>query len=341
MNGRHLPMIFLLLTINTAYGETSVHSYLSLTASYSDSGQLYRKHIDQEGSFEDSRVLVKIQHLTENSWKISGLVNALGENDFSVEVQQAAAEWEKGHIKFRVGRLPYPIGLWSEQFRLGFDLLWIRAPESFYNLHPFGPNVVHEDLTGLALQVKTLNEGVQVEAFFGHSELANGRLKQVAGLKLQLQLHDRLIAQLATHGGFAAIDSNGGLQINDESKTSFNAGLQTKIGKAFFVGEWALTSFGPSPLDTDVYYLSAAYAFGNWQPYVLAEHWRTDAGWGEDAALFGIKKKIDANLVMKLEWKQIEPQPAPRPDGIGVGLFEASPANNQAQLFSIALDFQF
>ena len=340
MHGRFATLFILLLMINFAYGKTQFTSYLSVVSQFSDAEQAYRQHIDREGSLQDSRGTLQIQQDFPNAWHLQANFQALAEEEYAVKLQQLAAVWRKDNLKLRLGKLAFPIGLFSQQLGFGYDLLWIRPPESFYSFHPFGPNVIHEHFTGAALAINTQGR-MQWEPFFGHADLTNGRLKQILGLKLTSPINRQVVFEVAGLRGYSAIDSLGGLLDDDEAITSLNVGIQIELGRAMLLGEWAQLSFGPKPKNSEVFYLGLAYKFNHWQGYFFLEDWQTEAGWGEKANVLGFKNQISAQFAIKLEWKQIEPEAVPRPDGFGQGLFVADLSKDQAQLYSLALECKF
>lgn len=332
-----LGAILAFANINIVYaGNIEFNGYMHTHGAYTDVAQYYRGYVNGEGSFNDSNMVLDLRLPLRENWSVQSRLTADGVDDFRIRAAQVFAHYQGIRFNADIGRLAFPLGWFQDDSQLHYKRDSLRLPDAFYSLQPYGPNVVHNDLTGLRL-IFFQDSKLPGQLAFGHSSLNNGNIKQLFSASLMVKPIPGIAAYASWQSGMVSVDSVGGTPVNDKTKSTLAGGVRLHWGSFALVSEYAQVHFGIDALQTDSRYVVVSHNWGAWSVYLATEQWRARAGWGERSKRIGFSRQMNAFIKLKGEIKLVNPFQAPRPDGTGRGLFDEQPDKTQIGVYSIAL----
>lgn len=259
----------------------------------------------------------------------------------------ASMEWLYGQAKLpagfdvKLGRMVLPTFMLSDSRNVGFAVHWLRAPQEVYALYPAssfdGGQLVYRNAIGPVNLTAQLSAGeARSEILFG----AQGKVKfsNLRSLNLLAESGDWLFRVGQTVGDSATP----GLPIPTATDKFTGVGMQYDNGNAIVMTEYATRrQSGIGFLDSNSWYVSAGWRFGNWTPYVsLSRFTPKGIGFGgirDSTNALGVRWNAMSNLALKAQVQSTQ--------GMATGFLNPTPAfatgHPSVRVLSLAVDFVF
>jgi predicted porin len=227
------------------------------------------------------------------------------------------------HVSVHAGVLKFPNLLFSETFDVGLLNPWARLPQEIYNLDGGGSNLLFETFEGTQVTLtRTVGDtDLQFDSYFGETEIENGHFKDLTGYVVTLS-RNTTVLKASFNSGEMHIEEVHEVPLMEaqtraawtvSAKTEWNnLALWAEYGSSKFDGLGSLVETGPydidlSELDTDAWYVAAAYQMGRFRPVITIGNQEQDSGSGQESISLGLNYTMGAKAVVKVEWTRVDP----------------------------------
>lgn len=322
------------------------------TAAFRNGARQDKGATDSSGSWEvDSRIGLQANVKFNETFSAVGQVLAIRrDGEFAPTV-----EWLYGQAKVtdwadvRVGRMVLPVFMVSDSRNVGYASHWLRAPQEVYGLYPAS---AFDGIQGVFRHnMADTNFTLQVSA--GSSKADIFTANSATGYNIVSGTSDykniRSLNLVAEHGNWTARAgyTETGINFNpiQDAKDKFTGfGLQYDDGKLLVMSEYVMRRFSDDVFnkffDSDAYYISTGYRFGEFMPFVSASTFKPKGiyyGTAETghALAVGIRWDVMKNVALKAQIEQSKHN---------TNLLELSPAydpNKTLRTISVGADFVF
>ncbi len=352
----------------TGIGDVQWHGFMTAAANITDSSVDYAGSAGDDVGFRDSRFGLNVSARIAENWAIAGQL--LGKNfedeDYKLEVDWALATYNPtDRTALRFGRIKYPAGLLTEFVETGYTYLWIRPPESIYNLEAHGPNTLRKAFDGVngTWQIPADSVDYSVDVYGGTAEVDDGHMKNFLGIKFEADMEDVLRFQVSVNNGTMEVDNSHGRQamMDGASHTTYTLGLSVDWNNVLLQSEVAMVRMGKSnstlftsaqrkaiadSMDATNWYSMLGYRLGKATPHVTYSKWDQDSGVGQETLTVGVRYEVAPSIALKAEWNRIIDASAISSGSLSflpagnAGLFAGDPDGN-VNLYAAALEFIF
>lgn len=323
---------------------------LGITSSNTDDAQFRTDLRQPRGAGKDIDFGVDSKIGLQADAKINDTFNVVGQMLFSRRMPDSAAmEWLYGQAKLpagfdaKLGRMVLPTFMVSDSRSVGYAAHWLRAPQQVYSTYAAssfdGGQLAYRNSFGPVNLTLQLSAGrAKIDAFLLTPisiEFAN-----IRSVNTLLETGDWLfrVGQTTADGTVT------GLPIPPTAKDTFNGiGLQYDNGKAIVMTEYTERQQDGSKLfDSDSWYVSGGWRFGNWTPYVSLSRFIPKGTIYRDplrdsTQAIGVRWNAAPNLAVKAQIQNS--------DGIPTNFIHETPAfateHPTVQVMSLAVDFVF
>ncbi|HEB92392.1 MAG TPA: hypothetical protein ENI94_02800 [Gammaproteobacteria bacterium] len=331
-------------------GEIQWHGFLTgayLATSGSGEDIHYTGDISDNGTTKDTRLGLTVTTQVDEKWRFAAQMKAKGVEDFQMEMDWAYATYDYSDgFAVNVGEIKYPVGLYNEYIEVGYTYPWIRAPETFYNLDTFGPNMTRISYSGVGLVFTSVGDESETDfnIFGGLLDVPDGHVNQLIGAKLGFNWADMLRLQISVTTGLMEIEDDlPRAAMNGERHTSFSAGIGLDMESFVFSAEIGTASMGVDDMETTTGYAMMGYRFGDFMPHVTYGHWDVKGGWGQKDITLGLRTELTSNTALKIDVKQVKQGGKYNNDveENGYGLFNEKPEEDKVLIYGVALELVF
>lgn len=321
-------------------------------------GNAQHAGIDEKGSFQGTKFALNINSDITSRLRLAGQFIGRSDEDYQVQVNWAFASFALvDDLDLRVGKIKYPVGLVNEYIDVGYAYPWLQAPLVIYSREINGPQAVREAFTGASLLWRyELNEdwGFETDLFAGEVHLDASDVKYVRGLTVRADWQGLVQIQASNYKGImqnADPDKLGTIMSNGMNGKAHKASL---IGAKFdwnnvvFYGEWATVEMGTSLMgnlhimDSDSWYTTLGYRFGDLLPYYSYESLKQGDGDDQKFSTIGLRWDFMKNTDLKLAVTRIKTSSDTSKAAMSRGgLFQRMPSDNNTLRFGIGVDIVF
>ncbi len=329
-----------------------IHGFYTTQASITDESAYWLAELDEDGiskngSFYGSRLGLNVTARVNDRVNVVGqLISRSRENGFMTHADWAFANIAlSDNLTARVGKNKYPVGLVNEYVDVGTAYPWILPPAAIYNDNMSGPQATRTSfLGGMLAWTKEMDSwSLELDGFGGEVDLGHINVKRLLGATVRANWDDTVMFQVSAYDGIMKLDAS------DPSMAAM-AGMDGRAHRAMLAGmkadwnDWLLyaeaarvrmdyTMGGARVGDSDSAYLTLGRRIGQWTPHLTRQYWRRDNGNGHDISTVGLNYAVTPRWVLKGEFSLIDTQ--------GDGLFVDTPAKDQTQLLSVAINLTF
>ncbi len=304
--------------------------------------------INKDGSLRRTRVGLNVNAVVSELATVYTQFTAIEEEDrFNMHLDWGFISVSMDdNNRFRAGKIKMPVGLVNEFQSVGYAFPWIEAPQLFYSTDFGSANVAREAYHGFSY----LWEGYSDEwtfssdLFYGDVGLPGMDLSGMLGYSFKVDWDESVYAQATVYSGKMKYQPRMLEMLNQDHKVQ-TLGVGGEVSDFLFYAEYAHVSMGSIMPETDVWYASFGYHFGDFT--ALVTHQSMDKGKGM-ALVMQNQQTIDSatlrydvtrNAALKLELSQIG-------SDVGVGMFAAGAAADikpadSVSMFGLALDVIF
>ena len=305
--------------------------------------------INQDGSFRRTRVGLNINaNVNEMVSLQTQFLAAEEENEFGMHLDWGFISLAlNDNNSIRLGKIKMPVGLINEYQSVGYAYPWIEAPQLFYTQDFNGANITRESYRGISY-LYTAYVGdwtLSGDLYGGNVALEGMSLNNMAGLTIKVDWDESVYAQLSTYSGTMAHNPRMPAMLDKKHRVN-TAGIGGDLDGFLFYAEWAHVTMGMDIQESNTWYASAGYQFGD--VTLLLTH--QDMAKGNENVADSMKNEqtIDSinlrydfayNTAVKLELSQINTDK-------GVGLFAAGAMmdvkpEDKVNMFGVSLDVLF
>lgn len=245
---------------------------------------------DKSASFDvDSKLGVQASGKLGSRFSLTGqvLVQPDEEGDYKPELEWAFAKFDVNNdVAVRAGRIGAPVFLISDFRNVGYANVWARPPVDVYAQVPLstfdGVDVIWRSAIG--------DNTLTVQPFVGSTDFdlpnsLEGKAKKFVGLNATYEIGslllragytqtDLTLGSAATRNVFSILRANGfasaanALEAEDKKTTFSGLGATWDDGSLFVQGEYTQRRSESWIQDTNGWYLTGGYRFGDFMPYV-------------------------------------------------------------------------
>lgn len=318
-----------------------IGGFASAAYAVSDSEDAYSERIDEDGSWDETRLALNISAKISNKLSFAGQILMAGrENNFD-----AHADWAFGRYKFSdttsvlFGKIKYPSTLFSEFYDVGYLYPWSSTPQELYNLEVGGSGAVYESVKGASLLFTMMPDEIEYvfQPFVGNADMEDGTMKKLVGFMVGANGDNFQVKVGYNKGEFhpGGGHGDGGEEgeegvfhdFDDETpdKETWNFGASGELGNLVGYVEYARIKYdGFSGLDTDAGYATLGYRINKFLPHITFASFEQDNGREQESVTLGVKYALTDNASLKLDWSVIDTQPPEEDDGEGWHGIEAT-----------------
>jgi|GEM_PF-2661065 len=136
---------FIFLPWNSAHADIKVRGFADVIGSNTNTSLplTWINNYGKQFVFDSSRVGLNVSAELSHEWDFAGQLVARGDTSPGKQGSYlVTADWifftyrPNDHWRFRVGRQIFPLYLYSEEFDVGFNYLWIHLPTTVYGIVP-------------------------------------------------------------------------------------------------------------------------------------------------------------------------------------------------------------
>lgn len=336
------------------------------TAAYSisDSPDSYVERIDEEGSWEDTRIGLNFSADISGDLTMAGQILMAGREDSF----NAHADWLFARYKFSentsilFGKLKYPNLLFSEFYDAGYIYPWASAPQELYNLEAGGSGALYESIHGASFLFSVMPNDVEyvVQPYFGEADMEDGTLKNMFGFmfnangenfQVKMGYNTGEFHPGGGHGGGGEEEAGSFHDFDDVTpdKTTWSIGGTNELGNLVSYYEYATVEYdGFSGLDTDAGYVTLGYRFNKFLPHITFASFEQNNGREQESITLGLRYELAGQAALKFGWSVIDATPPLEDDGEGWheieahGLFfDGREESGKVNVLTITLDMLF
>ena len=300
--------------------------FLNARGAVSDSSESYLGDIDDNGSFQETDYGLSASAQLSQRLRIAAQLHLSSVVTFDWGFASYAYN---PNITGRVGKIKYPGTIISEYVDVGLTYPWVRPPESIYSETA---ELSFESYTG----VSGLYEAGDDTSY--NLNLYGGQISEDG------EQHDKLLGAVFTLSndyGEIKLNTNQstveaeGEEIDGENRAILSVGIRGEWNSVVLYSEFAhseIDNFSES--DTDAWYTTVGYRFGNTMPHMTYQDYKVDDGTEQSSWMLGVKQQLSQYSALKLEVQRIS-------DIKNGGLFAQQPDDSDVYLFNAAMNFVF
>jgi len=312
-----LATLSITLPINAYAGDTKLFGFLRAGAAMSlDNHEVEAyESVDRNGDLSASTFGFNISHEISSNLRIAAQFFSAGyEENFNTHLDWGYASFSPtDDFTLNVGKIKYPILLYSEVVDIGNVYLWTAPPQELYSaesegaflyLESFlGSSVIHTTYLGkyeVVTQVIAGNGSVEVGAH--GSEEGNGTLDKMIGGSISL--NDDFFT-LKT--GFNRYNATGISALHNRDIHVISLGVNIDWNNLIFTTEYVKGVVSDnSEADTNVFYATLGYRTGALTPHI--SYSKLEAEEGRNVFITGLKYQFLPSTTIKLDYLQVSPE---------------------------------
>ncbi len=373
MNGKSL-LIFVAVVLTTLQSAAAADDlagiqfsgFFSGVSAISDVEDEYIERLSDELSYDETRFGLNMRANPSERLSLQGQIFMSGTEDhYNAHMDWGFASYAANeNVSVHVGKLKFPNMLFSETFSVGVIYPWARLPQEVYNLEAGGSNLFFESFNGTQVTLAhTIGDTeLQLDAYRGNTDFEDGHFNDMTGYALSLSWHNTVLKAGFNRGELHVEEAHERPLIEGETRTSWSVSAQTEwnnlalwaeYGSSEFDGLGAADEAGPfdidlSELDTDAWYVAAAYQIGKFRPVITVGRQEQDSGSGQDSISLGLNYNLGPKAVAKLEWTKIDPTERSGTSALAMagfdeqaGLFFEGIQESDATIITLSLDMAF
>lgn len=349
--------------------DLKINGFFTAGSTYSDVNDEYIERITDTLSYSDTRFGLTIRANPSEKVSVQGQL-LMGWSEEAEEQYVAKLDW--GFASYRpsdivtvhVGRLKFPNLMFTETFSVGVLNPWARLPQEIYNVDGGGSNLVFSSFDGTQVTLTTSlgDTDLQFDSYLGSTAFEGGEFEDMVGYVLSLSRNNTVIKAGFTRGEMEIEEANEQPIIEGETRTSWsvsaktewnNLALWAEYGSSQFDGFGAADEAGPfdidlSELDTDAWYVAAAYRIGDFTPVITIASQEQASGSGQDSLTFGLNYNFSDSAIVKIEWTRVDPTERSDTSALTLagfdeqaGLFYEGIEESDANIITLSLDLVF
>jgi len=296
--------------------EVEFHGFVRTAYDVSNSTAKYAEVDDNRGDWGGTQAGLAFLTTLDDKWSIAGQYHA------SAASGSLVLDWALANFQFIettklvFGRQKYPLGLITENVDVGVTYPWARPPQELYHLEisADSPNIFFESFDGASVVYATGDDWeFTVQPFvgqLGYSAESTNYLRQMNGLKLSTE-SDILELQVGYVVSTITVENS----VQEAAKSTVNFGVKLEIDDLLVMAEAADNKVRNNDhFNTKGAYLSVAYTFGMFQPYVygaMAEGHKigtnTEGNLDQTSVALGTAYHYSPSVVFKAQWLNIKP----------------------------------
>ncbi len=307
----------------------------------SDTEDGYIERIDEEGSWDETRLGLNISAQVSNKLSFAGQILMAGrENSFDAHADWAFARYKVNDTSSVLfGKLKYPNLMFSEFYDAGNLFPWASTPHELYNVEAGGSGAMYEHMEGASLFFTAMPNEIEFvfQPYVGEADMEDGALKNMIGFmvgangdnyQVKLGYNKGEFHPGGEHGGGGDEEEGGVFHDFDDvtpDKEIWNLGASAEFGNLFGYVEYATVEYdGFSGLDTDAGYMMLGYRIDKFLPHITFASFEQDNGREQQSVTVGVRYALAENASLKLDWTSIDSEPPDEDDGEGWHEIEAS-----------------
>ena len=280
--------------------------FFSGISASSDVKDEYIERLSDETNYDETRFGLNMRANPTDRVSLQGQIFMSGTEDhYNAHMDWGFASYEANeYVSVHMGKLKFPNMLFSETFSVGVIYPWARLPQEVYNLEAGASNLFFESFNGTQVTLNGVIGGtdLQFDSYLGSTDFEDGHFKDMTGYVLSLSRNNTVLKAGFTRGEMHVEEAHERPIIEAETRTSWTVSAQTEwnnlalwaeYGSSKFDGLGAADEAGPfdidlSELDTDAWYVAAAYQIGKFRPVITFANQEQDSGSGQDSISLGL-----------------------------------------------------
>jgi len=304
--------------------------------------------INDSGSFRRTRIGLNINANVNETVSVATQFLVLEEED----EYKMHLDWGFISIKLndnnqiRTGKIKMPVGLINEFQSVGYAFPWIEAPQLYYSSQFGGGNITRESYRGLSYLFETYVDDwtFTSDVYWGDIALEGMSLDKMLGYTFKVDWDEQVYMQASVYSGEMKYEPRMPQMLGRQHRVR-TIGLGGDVDDFLFYAEYARTTMGMDIQESEVWYASMGYRFGDIS--AMLTHQNMDKGVNVPQAMMNqqtidsisIRYDFARNTAVKLELSNISTD-------LGVGLFSAGapsdikPADS-VSMFGVSLDLIF
>lgn len=332
---------------------TNVSGFMSARYSVTDEAEYFhgdmQTGINEDGSFQGTKLGLTISSRVNDRLSVQALLMSANDGqDYNTNVDWVFGSYRLSEdFTLRFGKIKFPVGLVNEYVDVGATYPWINAPLLLYSDESAGPQATREAYTGASLLWESYlgdsDWSMGTDLFTGEVGLEGMTVKGVLGLTLRANWNDLVELQVSTYEGKMVTDTSGPMaMMNDKDHSARLIGAKMDWNNIVAYAEAAkvemdVSMMGVKTGDSDAWYATLGYRFGDFLPHITRQEWERDNGNGHQISTLGLSYSVSSAMVLKLEQSRIETDNF----ATKAGLFDATPSDGSTSMTSIAVDIIF
>lgn len=242
---------------------------------------LVKKGLTKDPTFNYDSVLgLQITYKVDEDFDLVGQLVSSGLDNNTTHAEWAYLAWRyNDNLRFRAGRIAFPVYMYSENLRVGQAYPWARLPVELYSAIP----LTNMDGVDMLYRQPLADWNLDAQLYGGEASNDFANARNIRGLNLTLShnamsLHAGYAQALATLNlsGSAIFDPNNPLagalaplaMLPDVRATFTDVGATYDDGNWFAAGEYGKLTLGTFVGGTESAFASVGHYFGQWLPYV-------------------------------------------------------------------------
>ena len=340
--------------------------FFSGVSTSSDVEDEYIERISDELNYDETRFGLNIRANPSDRLSLQGQIFMSGTEDhYNAHMDWGFATYAaNNNVSVHMGKLKFPNMLFSETFSVGVLYPWARLPQEIYNLEAGGSNLFFESFNGTQVTLTGAigDTELQFDSYLGNTDFEDGHFKDMTGYVLSISRNNTVLKAGFNRGELHVEEAHERPIIEAETRTSWTVSAQTEwnnlalwaeYGSVEFDGLGAADEADPfdidlSELNTNAWYVAAAYQIGNFRPVITIANQEQDSGSGQDSITLGLNYNLGPKVVAKLEWTKVDPTERSDTSALAMagfdeqaGLFFEGFEESDANIISLSLDLVF
>ncbi len=362
--------VLVLTTFQTAsaqgFGDLQINGFFSGVSTSGDSSDEYIERITDEMNYDETRFGLTLRANPSENLTVQGQIFMSGAEDhYNAHLDWGFASYNAGdNLTVHAGKLKFPNLLFSETVSVGVLNPWARLPQEIYNMEAGGSNLVFESFEGTqaTLTASLGDTDLQFDTYLGSTDFEDGHFKNMVGYVLSLNRNNTTLKAGFNSGEMHVEEAHERPLIEGDKRTSWSVSAKTEWNNLALWGEYGSSQFDGlgaadeadpfdidlSELNTDAWYVAAAYVIGDFKPVITIGSQEQQSGSGQDSLTFGLNYSFSQRAVAKIEWAIIDPTERSDTSALALagfdeqaGLFFEGFEGSDANIVTLSIDLVF
>ncbi len=292
--------------------------------------------------------------------KLSGTLQLLADRGREANGVELNIDWAylayqaSDELALRAGQLRAPLFMLSETIDVGYSYVWVRPPQTYYQMVPFSSYYAVDALWNLELGQGSL----LVQPFAGRAE--EQEINAFGLDEVDLDAEDAYGVNLVYSfdygsvraGAFLADASlaqqNGPARLSNSDVAFYSAGYNLEYGNWLSIAEISTKDSvtgdsqggaGEQIPEDDAWYLMVGHRFGDFTTHVTYAEASSSTDKGvqvgdQESVIVGLRYDWQPGVAVKFEYETIETT-----DGTNGAFTAAERGNRDAEIFTLAIDY--